>query len=265
MKRHANRTAAALFLITTGAYAASPAPTAPQLPEPDTKRPDVTYEFCLNMTRQEPEKSFLFSGRWLDLGGGDPARHCQALSLIGLKDYSRGAQKLEELAEQLQNPAPLRTAMLAQAGQAWLLEEKIGRAYEAQSAGLKLAAKGSKEQSNLLVDRAATLAEGKKYREAVDDLNLALSIRPGHADALAFRASAHRHLDAIDAAMTDAEAAVKADPNNVNALLERATLYRLKNRLTEARLDWVALIQLAPDSEAAKAARQAIEQLDVKY
>lgn len=239
-------------------------PTVQPSPDPDLAHPAETYDACIRLSRTRPDQSLELAGKWIGLGGGDAAHHCEALSMIAMKSYGEGAELLEDLAEKSKAENTLRASMLEQAGQAWMLEGEPDRAYAAQTAALKLVGDNTQQQVLLLVDRAATLADAGRYEDAVTDLDAALKIDTVNADALAFRASAYRHLDKLDAALADAEQAVRSNPKNVNALLERADLYRLKQRLPEARHDWVTIVEIAPNSDAAKAAQDNMEKLDVK-
>ncbi len=243
---------------------AADTPPAVQLaPDPDLQRPHVTYQTCLKLAREHPDKGIELAGKWITLGGGEPAKHCQALSLIGLKDYGEGARRLEELATASKQEPKVRANMLAQAAQGWLLQGENGRAYAAQTAALKLLPPNSKESVELYLDRAGTLADSGKYNEVMDDIKEVLRIDPNNAEAYAYRASIHRLQNELDDALDDAEAAVAADPNNLSGLLERGNLYRIKKRLAEARSDWLRILMIAPESATADAARINIEHLDV--
>ena len=253
------------LLISVSAFGADKLPPAVQLiPDPDLKQPDLTYDYCLDLARNHSDQAIEFSGRWVALGGGEPAKHCQAVAMIGLKSFGEAATRLEALANDSKSAGDIRAGMLAQAAQAWLLEGEPNRAYKAQTSALELATAGTRIQADLFVDRAMTLAEGEKYKEAIQDLDAALKISPKNSDALAFRASARRHLNEMDLALTDAESAVALDKKNANALLERGMLYQLKGRVADARKDWVAAIEVDPKSDAADAARAAIESHDFK-
>ena len=253
-------------LLASGTVLAADAPprTVQPSPDPNPADPGRTYEYCVQLSRVRPDQALELASKWAAIGGGDGAGHCRALALIGLKDYGQGASELEDLAQKSKAAASLRADLLEQAGQAWLLQGEPTRAYKAQTAGLKIAEAGSPQNVLLLVDRAATLAEGAKFKEAIVDLDAALAIQPDHSDALAFRATARRNLGDADAALADVEHAVKSDPKNVNALLERSNIYRMKGRLNEARQDWVVIVQLAPTSDAANAARADMERADIK-
>jgi len=254
----------ATLLMSVPAYAAEKKepPTQHLIPDPDLTKPDLTYDYCVDLARAQPEQAIEFSGRWIGLGGGEPAKLCQAASMIGLKIFGEAASRLEALAAESKSSGDLRAGMLAHAAQAWLEEGEPMRAYNAQTKALELATPNSRVQSDLFVDRAATLSDGEKYKEAMEDLDAALEITPHHSDAFAFRAATHRHLKEIDAALKDAESAVAADKKNANALVERGTIYQLKGRKVEARQDWIAAIEIDPKSEAANTARDQIESYD---
>jgi tetratricopeptide (TPR) repeat protein len=251
------------LLLPLGAFAADLPPSLQPAPDPDLNRPISTYQTCLGLARTQPDKGIELAGKWVGLGGGEPAKHCQALSLVGLKEYGEGASRLEELAVKSQQEAPVRASMLAQAGQAWLMQGDPTRAYAAQSLALKMVAQGSKQNMEILIDRAGTLADAGKYKEVIADVDSALRIEPANATALAYRAAAQRYLGDYDEALIDAESAVRVDPKHIGALLERGNLYRMKKRLPEARQDWLRILEIDPDSAAADAARLNIEHMDV--
>lgn len=253
-----------LGVLAAGAANAADQPAGRIIPEPDLANPAQTYDSCILLSKSHPDEALELASKWAAVGGGEGAQHCRALALVGLNDFGQGALELEQLAQKSKGTVGLRANLLEQAGQAWLLQGEPTRAYNAQTAGLKLVTPDMPQYVRLLVDRAATLAEGAKFKDAMADLDAALKQQPDNADALAFRATAHRNLKEIDLALADAEAAVKADPRNVHARLERANIYKLQGRINDARRDWVLIPQLAPDSDAAKAARADMERADVK-
>lgn len=230
-----------------------------QTPAPDLTKPAETYNFCLDLARAYPEQGFEFAGKWDGLSGGEPAKHCRAVALLGLREYAEAASSLETLAQNSKRSAELRAGMLAQAAQAWLLGGENEKAYSAQTAALTLMPR----DMTLLMDRATTLAAAKNYWQAIDDLNVVLDIDANNVEALAFRAGAYRMVEADDLAFDDADRAVGLDPTHIGALLERGNLHRMKGRNDLARRDWLKILELKPESEEANAARANIEKLDV--
>jgi len=220
----------------------------------------ATYNSCLSLARVYPEQGFKAAEGWIELGGGEPAAHCQAIALIGLGDAEEAARRLDKMARSSIQPDNLRAGMLAQAGQAWLLAGMLEQANVAYTVALSL----NPSDPDLYIDRSMVLAAAKNYWQAIDDLNVALEKDAQNADALALRASAYRHVEAQELAMHDVVAAVSIDPDNVNALLERGILYRLANQLARARRDWEHIVEVDPESRAAHFARLNLRRLAPK-
>ncbi|MEO5373788.1 MAG: hypothetical protein H7840_05845 [Alphaproteobacteria bacterium] len=233
-------------------------PSAPAVAEQlNTAR---AYADCLAMARATPEQAYERAQTWEAMGGGEPARHCVAIALLGLGKLVPASRLLQELAEQSRRPPAIRAGMLAQAAQAMLLAGRPGQANALLGAALAL----TPDDVRLLVDRATVLAEARNYWEAIDDLNRALDLEPNRVEALVFRAAAYRYLDTFDLARQDVDQALTIAPNSAEALLERGILERLTGDPKAARRDWMAILRLDPTTPTADAARRNIELLDVK-
>ena len=219
------------------------------------------YAACMTLAREDPEAGFDSALTWEGLGGGNPARHCIAVALIGLGHHAEGASRLENLAETLTpSTLSLRSEILAQSGQAWLLAGNLERAHAVQSIALQF----DPDNPELLVDRSITLASAENYGEALEDLNAAEGLAPDRVDILIYRASAYRFLDQEDLALKDVERALMLEPNNPFALLERGILRRLSGDDAGARADWLRVTTLAEEQPVADMARANLEKLDVK-
>lgn len=218
------------------------------------------YRTCLILAKQKPEQGWEEALAWQSLGGGEAARHCAAVALIGLGKYAEAASRLETLANESVREDLVRAEMLAQAAQAWVMAGNVTRADSVQRGALKLAP----GHPDILIDHAVLLAQVHHYREAVDVLSAVLRAQPNRVEALTLRASAFRYLDNRPGAEDDIAQALKLDPDFPDALLERGILKRLKADDAGAREDWLRAIQLAPDSDAAETARKNLEKLDVK-
>jgi tetratricopeptide (TPR) repeat protein len=218
------------------------------------------YQHCIALARQNPTDGWEESLAWASLGGGDAARHCGAIALVGLRQYEEAAKRLEDLAKGSRGPATLRAGMLAQAGQAWLLAKDPERAYADQTAALKLIPGAP----DLLVDRAESLAAAKNYKDALADLDQAVAAAPKRADALTFRATARRYLDNLKGAGEDIAKALALDPGYQDAWLENGILKRLAGDDAAARQAWLKVLEIDAKSVAADEARRNIELLDVK-
>jgi regulator of sirC expression with transglutaminase-like and TPR domain len=252
MIRHAALSAVTLLAV------AFPS-TAPADPFDDVRQRE--YEDCMTLARRVPADGYESALAWAGQGGGDPARHCAAVALIGLGKPREAAERLEALAGSMAARQPeLAAAAFAQAGQAWTMAGETQRALDAAAAGLKL----TPEDVDLLVDRAIAYATLGDFKAAIADLDKAQVLAPDRADVLVYRASAWRFLDDLARARADGEAALKLEPQNAEALLERGNIRRLSSDPAGARQDWLQVVALAAGTPAADAAKANLEKLDVK-
>jgi tetratricopeptide (TPR) repeat protein len=221
--------------------------------------PAGDYDRCLAMTRNEPTAALAKAESWRNAGGGFPADHCAAVALVKLKRYVEAAQRLEAMAGAMMRSDPsLRADALEQAGEAWLLADRPSEAKAALDAALAF----KHDDPDLLIDRAQTFAEAGNYWDAIDDLNRAIELSPGRADALVFRASAYRRVpDGLDLAQQDIDQALRLAPDDPAGLLERGNIRALKGDLTGAKADWQRVEKLAPRTADAIAARNNITHL----
>ncbi len=232
-----------------------PAPAAAE-----TINPKMEYRTCLTLARAKPEEGWEEAIAWGSLGGGEPARHCAAVALIGLGKYEEAAKRLEALAALSRREEALRAEMLAQAGQAWLLAGKPQLALADQDTALKLVP-GHPE---LMLDKAVTLASVNHYAEVAELLSALLKVQPNRIEAMVLRAVAYRYLDKLELAKDDLSRALVLDPAFPDALLERGIIRRLEENDAGARDDWMKAIAAAPESAAADTARRNLEMMDVK-
>lgn len=223
------------------------------------------YHACLQRVQGNPDSAYDEALAWRDRGGGVPASHCVALALVGLGKHAEAASRLAALAD-LPGGRRMAPALLAQAGNAWLLADKPGNAYNVLSTALNLDPEtlSVAERVDLLIDRASALAALARWEEAEADLSKALSLDPEQASAYVYRATVRRMRDQTALALEDLQLALALSPNDAAALLERGIIYRLQEKPDAARADWMAAIALDPDSKIAEAARLNLEKLDVK-
>jgi tetratricopeptide (TPR) repeat protein len=247
-----------LIILAIAAFAvAAPGARADQF---DSAR-EQKYEDCMAQAQRVPADGYETALAWEGQGGGDPARHCAAVALIGLGKYQEAADKLESLGAGLAEKQPqLAAEAFAQAGQAWSMAGDTKRALNDAAAGLKLAP----EDVDLLVDRAIAYATLGDFKSAITDLDKAQTLAPARADVLVYRASAWRLLNDLAKARADADAALALDPKNAEALLERGNIRRLADDSTGAREDWLQVVELAAGTPAGDAAKANLEKLDLK-
>ncbi|WNK00052.1 hypothetical protein L2D14_01170 [Thalassospiraceae bacterium LMO-JJ14] len=218
------------------------------------------YAKCMALAPSKPNGAFEMATAWKALGGGAAAEHCAAVALLYSGQPEYAARRLEVLAETIVAEPEFKGQILAQAGQAWLLEGDAPRAEAALSEAVKLL----RGRPEVLADRAQARAAMADYKGAVEDLTNAISADPKFAEAYTFRASAYRYLDELGKAKADIETALLLTPDDPPALLERGILFRLGGNDEAARADWLRVLELDPDGEAGRLARINIEKMDVK-
>lgn len=238
--------------------AAEPEPPANILPLPP-EMPRIAdgpdYDRCLTLLRNDPEEAMRFAQAWDATGGGDGARHCIALAMIGLGEAERAAERLERLGNGTRAGSVARSQVFGQAAQAWMIAGDANRAYGAATIALTL----NPQDAELLVDRSVILAALRRFNEALEDLDAALAVEPERAEAWVLRAAALRRLDRVDQAFQAVERGLVLAPDNAEGLLERGILRQLRGDVAGAQVDWRRAIELAPDTMAADLAQQNLE------
>lgn len=220
--------------------------------------PRREYATCMQEARTAPQKGFDHSVTWLNLGGGDAARHCQAIALIGLGSNSEAASKLEALAQDTKSEPRFRAELFAQAAQAWMLASNPQRAEAVLTAAIKL----DPSDMELRIDRSQAYAQRGDFQNAINDLSTVLATDPGRPEALVFRASAFRQSGQTEAAAADLAKVLAQNPGHPEALLERGMLERMQGDKAAARRDWLMVIERAPKTPTADVAADNIQLMD---
>jgi tetratricopeptide (TPR) repeat protein len=226
-----------------------PLPLPPEMPR---IAEGADYDRCLGLLRDDPEEAMRFAQAWDATGGGEGALHCAALSMIGLGEPDRAAERLERIAASSRAGGLARASVYGQAAQAWMMAGEANRAFAAVTLALALAP----TDPDLMVDRAVVLAALRRYGDALEDLDRAIAAEPERIETHVFRAAALRHLDRQSEAGLAVERALQLSPENAEALLERGILRQLRGDIRGARADWERVLELAPDSVAAGLAQQ---------
>ncbi|MBY0337801.1 MAG: tetratricopeptide repeat protein [Acetobacteraceae bacterium] len=224
----------------------------PLPPEPPRIADGPDYDRCLALLRDDSEEALRFATAWDQTGGGEGARHCHALALIGMGEPDRAAERLERLAMGSRAGSAARAAVFGQAAQAWMMAGDANRAFAASTLALTFAP----NDPDLLVDRSVVLAHMSRYADALDDLERVLAVDPERAEAHVFRAAALRHLDRMELAWQAIERALTLQPDNAEGLLERGIIRQRRGDMVGARADWRRVMEVAPDSVAADLAEQ---------
>jgi len=193
------------LLLTFSLQGASPAASADQ----------ARYEGCLDRIAAAPDLAHDDAISWRLRGGGWPARHCEALSLIALGDPAEGARRLEAAAVQAAGGGPVaRGVMLGQAGDAWRLAGRFDAALAAFDAGLA----HLPGEPGLLIGRAQALAALERYEDAEAAAGAAIEAFAGAPEAYRIRGEVRLALGDLDGAEADAAAARRLAPEDIAVL-----------------------------------------------
>lgn len=215
------------------------------------------YQNCLALAARNPSAALADAEKWAAGQGGAPARHCEAVALVGLKRYPQAAVMLDALGR-APGVGDLRPSLFDQAGNAWLLAGNAAKAVASFQAAMALSA----GDADLYADLARAQAVMADWPAVEQDLNAALGIAPWRTDLLVLRASARRAQGKLKAAAADADAALKLSPRSVEALVERGSVRRDAGDLGGARADFEKALTIRATGPSADDARRNIAALD---
>lgn len=244
--------AAALTAAVLGGHGGAQAKEAPQ-PE--------RYRACLDLADKEPDKAYDQATHWIDDRGGVPARHCQAMALMGLGQFEAAGEKLRALAEAPGDmPKSVRAELWVQTGEVYLLGKYPDDAVRALDQAIRLAP----EDVGIRLDKARALALKPEWALMRTELDMALRLDPTSIDGWALRATARRMTGQIAAAEEDVDTALALDETRGDIWLERGLIDQAKGDKPAARRNLVRAITLDEKSPVAEKARFALEAMDFK-
>jgi TolA-binding protein len=197
---------------------------------------------------------------WTRLGGGVPARLCEAQALAATGAHASAADLLTGLAT---NPnrvmsAALRATVLTDAARQWLAAGQPDLAAAALAAADKAAPTDPDRQLLL----ARTAAARDDWPAAHATLDAILAADPANALAHALLAATLRHQDDAPAALAEAQRARTLAPDLPEALFETGAALAETGQRQAASAVWLELIDRHPDSELAPLARRNLQALN---
>ena len=219
-----------------------------------------TPEQCVAAVAADAAAAREAAAVWSRMGGGVPARLCEAQALAASGAHGSAARLLTGLAA---NPnramsAGLRAVILADGAGQWLEAGRPDLARTALAAADKITAPGADRQ--ILAARAAAGEEDWPAAEAA--LGHALAERPDDALARALLAAALRNQGEPGAALLQAERARALDPDLPEALFEAGAALAETGETRNASRVWLELIAAHPDSPLAALARANLQRLE---
>jgi tetratricopeptide (TPR) repeat protein len=225
-------------------------------PSLDPKR----YDGCVRAIAADAAKAEQFAIEWQGLGGGLPARHCQALAQIQQKKFTAAASTLVKAAEAADaDSSPFAVDFWGQAGNAALLAgDSRGAIAHFTKALAGSGEAASSRTANLLIDRARAETEAGDAAAARLDLDRAVAMdRDNPAGWMLSAALARRQGDMGRASREISRASTLA-PSDPDILLEQGNVAAANGDAEAARKVWEMVVKADPASPAAELATKAL-------
>jgi tetratricopeptide (TPR) repeat protein len=216
-------------------------------------------EDCTAAIARDPAIAREDAAVWFRMGGGTPARICEAAALEAMGAVGTAAHLLTRTAE---NPnraisAPLRRTLFEDAARLWLADGQPGLALRTLAAAESLG--GLTREGALTAARAHAVEEDWPAAQAA--LAALVADRPEDAGLRALHAAALRRGGDPEAALAEAEAALSREPDRPEALFEAGAAFAELGRDDAAARQWLRLIEVHPDHDLAPAARANLQRL----
>lgn len=224
---------------------------------------EARFETCAMLVASDPEKAVDQANAWRIAGGGVPARQCLAMAYAQQGRWTPAAVAFEQAARDSEMAQDGRAARLwVQAGNARLA---AGEAQAARSAFGTALASGTLEgplKGEAHLDRARACVALGDLAAARTDLDAALALVPEDPLAWLLSATLARRTNDLERAQKDIAEATKRSPDDASVALEAGNIAIRVGSPDAARVAWQGAIANQPGSDAAKAAADALKQLD---
>lgn len=241
--------------LAMGGGTAIAQPALGPLPADD---PAAAYDLCLSQADRFPRSTLDLAEAWEHQGGGNAARHCQAVAHSRLGEHRTAAILLDTLAGDLAAVGdPLAGELFGEAGRAWLLAGEPDKAGEA----LESALSSLGASRPLLTLRSYAHAGVGDYWQAIEVLTHALDLGGPTVELLLLRAAAYRHLQVYELALDDLARGLAIAPDDPELHLERGNTHALAGDGDAALADWTRVTEVAPDTALAQTAERNIARL----
>jgi tetratricopeptide (TPR) repeat protein len=248
------------LLLATLFLAAAPALAQDGLdPALDAKR----YDGCVRAITTDAKAAEEFALQWQSLGGGLPARHCQALAQLELGNPAGAAQTLAKAAQAAEaQKSPQAADFWGQAGNAAMLAaDAKGAILYFNSAIVAAGEFAPLRTANLLIDRARAQVELANLPAARADLDRATGLAPNEPSGWLLSAALARRQNDTARATADIARAAALAPTDPDVQFEQGAILAAGGDLTAARSQWERLVKSAPGTPAAALAAKALAAL----
>jgi tetratricopeptide (TPR) repeat protein len=237
------------------------APTLAQVsggydPSLDRKR----YDGCVRAIPTDARKAEQFAVEWQGMGGGLPARHCQALAQLQQQQFIAAASTLSKAAQVAEaEKSPLVADFWAQAGNAAFLGGDSKGAVQYFTTALTAAGEFAPQRSaSILIDRARAYTDLNNLPFARSDLDRAIALNKQDATAWMLSAALARRQGDMARASTEISRASTLEPSNPDIMFEQGNIAAANKDEATARKVWEMTVKAAPGSQAAELAAKAL-------
>jgi tetratricopeptide (TPR) repeat protein len=248
---------AAMFALAVFALPVSAqAPAGGYDPGLDRKR----YDGCVRAIEADAAKAEQFAVEWQGMGGGLPARHCQALAQLHRQQFAAAAATLVKAAQAAEAAkSPLAADFWGQAGNAaFLAGDSRGAIGHFTSAITAAGAFAPARTAGLLIDRARAAAELGELPAARIDLDRALALNKEDGVAWMLSAALARRQNDLARASRDISRASTLSPSDPDIMFEQGNIAAANGDAEAARRVWEMTVKAAPGTQAAELASKAL-------
>lgn len=237
--------------------AGPPAPASPDDQSLDRRR----YDGCVRALQSDAKKAEEFAVAWAAQGGGLPARHCQALAQLQLKQFAAAASTLAAAAREAEAAkSPLAADFWGQAGNAAFLAGDSKGAVGYFTSALATNGEFAPQRAAALhVDRARAQAELGDLAAARADLDEAIALNKDDAIAWMLSAALARRQGDMARASSEISRASTLAPSDPDIMFEQANIAAANGDLAAARKVWAMTVRAAPGSPAAELSAEALK------
>jgi tetratricopeptide (TPR) repeat protein len=220
----------------------------------------VRYDGCVRAIPTDAKKAEQYALEWQGMGGGLPARHCQALAQLQQQNYMAAAATLAKAAQLAEaQKSPLAADFWGQAGNAaFLAGDSKGAVANFTTAITATGEFAPQRTAALLVDRARVHADANDLASARTDLDRAVQLNPSDGTALLLSAALARRQKDLPRAAREIEMAAALMPNDPDLLFEAGNIAAASGDQAAARSKWQAAIKAGPGTQAADLAAKAL-------
>jgi predicted Zn-dependent protease len=253
------------FLLALLAVAPAAAQVGPPPPDPALSETAMLerrrYDGCVRAIQADATKAEQFAVQWAAQGGGLPARHCQALAQLQLRQFKAAATTLADAARDAETAkSPLAADFWGQAGNAAFLAGDNKAAIAHFTAAIAANGEFAPQRAAAFhVDRARAQAELGDLAATRADLDRAVALNDQDAVAWMLSAALARRQGDMARASNEIARASAISPSDPDIMFEQANIAAANGDIEAAKKVWAMTVRAAPGTPAAELSAEALK------